>query len=230
MSPGDLIIQNKGNGWSAIKILAIDPWADGSSTAHCLAFATVKEKPTVASLRLADIMLLHAPIDAGSFREGWEKIGNQPPTTDDLVGFVQYLKSTDFARYVTFTGQDSREIVRKVDEHYQRANALSNQGKRLEAIQEYSLSIDLFPLFFEAIDNRAFTYMELSMFREALNDFEQSLEVNPVGVTAFFSKGECLMKLGELKAAETVFQEGLNRFPEKQAQFANFLNQVRTLQ
>ncbi|SOD28167.1 Tetratricopeptide repeat-containing protein [Variovorax sp. YR752] len=69
--------------------------------------------------------------------------------------------------------------------------------------------------------------MELGNFREALNDFEQSLRVNPDGPAAFFSKGECLMRLGELAAAEAIFAEGVERFPEKKALFQDFLKRVR---
>ncbi|AKJ27044.1 hypothetical protein AAW51_0353 [Caldimonas brevitalea] len=147
-----------------------------------------------------------------------------------MIGFVEYLKLTDFPRYISFTGQDSKEIVRKANEHYKLAYTLGDQGKRTEAIAEYSQPIELFPLFYEAIDNRAFIYMELGKIREALRDFEQSLRVNPNGMAAFFSKGECLMKLGDLKAAKDIFQEGQTRFPEQRATFTKFLEQVRALQ
>ncbi|WP_298208459.1 tetratricopeptide repeat protein [Acidovorax sp.] len=227
---GDVIVQQGKSGWSAIKILAIDPWPDGTAAAHCLTYQPIAVKPTIESLKQAPVLAWHAPINAGSFGQGWERIGNQAPIKEELVGFVEYLKLTDFPRYIAFTGQDSKVIVQKANEHYKRAYALGDQGKRVEAITEYSQAIELFPLFYEAIDNRAFTYMELGKFREALSDFERSLRVNPTGMAAFFSKGECLMKLGQLKAAEAVFQEGQSRFPEQQATFEKFLKQVRALQ
>ncbi len=229
VKPGDLIVQRDKDGWVAIKILAIDPWPDGTSAAHCLTYKSVPSKPTPESLKRAEVRIWHAPIDAGSFKEGWELIGNQAPSKDELVGFLEYLKLTDFPRYVSFTGQDSRDIVRKANEHYKRAYYLGDQGKRVEAIAEYSKAIDLFPLFYEAIDNRAFTYMELGKIREALSDFELSLRVNPNGMAAFFSRGECLMKLGDLAAAETIFLDGRSKFPEQRAMFEKFLNHVRAL-
>lgn len=227
---GDLIVQKKNDGWSAIKILAVDPWPDGTASAHCLLYRSMPQKPTAESLAHAEVFAWHAPIDAGSFSEGWERIGNQPPSQDELAGFVEYLKLTDFPRYITFTGQDVDVIVRSANEHYQKAYQLGEQGKRKEAIAEYSEAIELFPLFFEAIDNRAFTYMELGQFREALSDFNESLRVNPEGMAAFFSRGECMMKLGDLVAAEAVFREGLGRFPEQHAIFTEFLERVRALQ
>jgi len=230
VKPGDLIVQQKTSGWTAIKILLVDPWPDGSSSAHCLLYEEAFDKPTVESLNQAKISCWHAPINAGSFSEGWELIGNQTPTSDDLTGFIGYLKLTNFPRYVQFTGLNPNEIVRKSGEHYRRGCQLGDQGKKLEAIAEYSAAIDIFPLLYEAIDNRAFTYMELGQMREALCDFEQSLTVNPNGFSAFFSKGECLMKLGDLTAAEAIFQEGQSRFPEKHDIFTRFLEKVRALQ
>ena len=229
LRPGDLIVQQNEDGWSAIKILAVDAWPDGTSAAHCLTYRSVADKPTVESLRRATVRIWHAPIDAGSFDEGWERIGNEAPSRDDLVGFVEYLKLTDFPRYLSFTGQDVDDVIRKANAHYQRAYSLGEQGKRVEAVAEYDKAIDLFPLFYEAIDNRAFTHMELGEFTEALHGFEQSLRVNPNGMAAFFSRGECLMKLGELASAEAVFREGQHRFPEQRAMFAEFLDRVRAL-
>jgi tetratricopeptide (TPR) repeat protein len=223
VTPGDLLVKRAKDGWAALKILAVDPWPDGTATAHCMMYELAPDKPTVESLEQTPVLVWHTPINAGSFGQEWERIGNRPPGNDELDGFVEYLKLTDFRRYATFTGQDFREIIRKANEHYKRACALGDQGQRTEAIGEYTEAVELFPLLYEAIDNRAFTYMELGNFREALRDFELSLRVNPKGMAAFFSKGECLMKLGDFKAAAVVFQEGQGRFPEKGAMFTKFL-------
>lgn len=229
VTPGDLIVQRDKNGWKAIKILAVDPWPDGTSAAHCLTYRSVRSKPTVESLKQADVDIWHAPIDAGSFSKGWERVGNRAPSKDELIGFVEYLKQTNFPRYARLTGQDPKEIARKAEEHYNRAYSLGEQGKRVEAIAEYSQAIDLAPPFYEAIDNRALTYMELGKIDEALSDFELSLGVNPHGITAFVSIGECLMKLGDLAGVEAIVQEGQSRFPEERAPFAELLKRVRAL-
>ena len=227
---GDLLVQHDTNSWKAIKILAVDPWPDATAAAHCLIYSSLPSKPTAQSLHDATVYAWHAPTDAGSFDEEWDLIGNHPPSTDKLVGFFEYLKQTDFSRYVSVTGQDSQEIVRVANTHYKQAYVLGDQGQPAAAIAEYSRAIDLLPLFYEAIDNRAFTYMELGMIQEALQDLEQSLRVNPNGMTAFFYRGECLMKLGDLAVAEAIFQEGAHRFPKHQAMFVASLDLVRALQ
>lgn len=217
------------NGWVAAKILEVDSHPDGTATAHCLIYESQSDKPTIESSRRIQVRVWHAPVAAASFGTGWERIGNSLPTKKELAGFVEYLKLTDFPRYASFTGMDVREIVRKANDLYRRAYHLGEQGNRTGAIAAYSKAIDLFPLFYEALDNRALTYMELGQLREALLDFEQSLQINPGGTTAFFSRGECLMKLGDLAAAEAIFEEGGRRFSKHRAVFEEHLERVRAL-
>lgn len=229
LKPGDLIASKETDGWSAIKILAVDEWPDGSTAAHCLIYERTQAKPSLDSLRQTPVFAFHAPIDGASFGAQWETLGNQVPTAQELTGFVEYLKLADFPRYLAFTGQDAQQIVRAANDHYARANALCEEGRQEESIAEYDRAVELFPLFYEAIDNRAFTRMELGRYGEALQDFERSLQVHPEGAAAFFSRGECLMKLGELEPAEAVFRDGLTRFPEQRGLFADFLERVRNL-
>ena len=229
--PGDTLIQQAGDRmWRVVRIIEVDEAPDGGSTAHCLTYEPSYIKPTMASLPKLGIRVWHVPILAGSFLSGWERLGNQPITKDELRGFIEYLKHTNFQRYLLLTGQDAEKVVTKANGHYKKGNALGEQGKRNEAIDEYTAAVELFPLFYEAIDNRAFTYMELGKYEDALRDFELSLQVNPDGVSAFFSSGECLMKLGRLAEAEAIFEQGVTRFPEQRDLFSKFLKQVRGMQ
>ena len=231
IKPGDTLVQRAGDRmWRVVRILEVDEAPDGGSTAHCMTYEPSWMKPTMASLPKLGVRVMHVPILAGSFLSGWERLGNQPVSKEEMRGFIEYLKHTDFKRYVLLTGQDLEKVVTAANEHYKKANTLGEQGKRNEAIAEYTAAVELFPLFYEAIDNRAFTYMELGKYEDALRDFELSLQVNEDGVTAFFSKGECLMKLGKLSEAEAIFEQGVTRFPEQRELFSKFLKQVREAQ
>ncbi|MDR6517989.1 tetratricopeptide (TPR) repeat protein [Variovorax paradoxus] len=230
LKKGDVLAYRSDKAWRAVWVLEVDPWPDGTSVAHCLSYQPLDQKPTVESLKHAEVLIWHSPIDADGVSRGSELIGNRQPAEDDLIGFAEYLRLTDFPRYLELMGQDGHEIVHEANAHYLRGNELCEQGRKQEGIAEYDAAVELFPLFFEAIDNRAFTRMELGDFQGALEDFEQSLQVNPDGEAAFFSKGECLMRLGQLAAAESTFKEGRERFPGKKALFDEFLERVRAQQ
>lgn len=158
LEKGDIIIQQDEDAtWSVVRILELDVWPDSSLTAHCMTYHHASEKPDLDSLKDLKVFIGHAPIAATSFEYGWERIGNEPVLPQHVFGFVEYLKQTDFQRYATYTGQDIEDIVSRANAHYSAGYALGTEGKTQEAIREYSAAIDLFPLFFEAIDNRGFS-------------------------------------------------------------------------
>lgn len=228
LKAGDVITQREESGkWAVIKVLLVDVWPDSTETAHCRTYVATASRPDLAAVRKLEVRIGHAPIAAASFREGWELVGNQLVAREELDGFVVYLKHTDFSRYLEFTGQDPDKVIHDANAHYHRALELGDKNKRAEAIDEYGKAIDLFPLFYEAIDNRGFLYMELGDWRSALLDFEESLRVEPNGFHAYFSRGECLLRLGEFAEAEKVFAGGIARFPEHAKDLAKYRDLAR---
>lgn len=224
---GDVIARRTETGWAVTKILAIDVLPDGEAVAHCLMYRDAPGRPDLASSATLSVLTMHAPIRAASFSAGWERLGNSAVTPGEQAGFTEYLKQTDFPRYLAFTNQEAGPIVSEANRLYRRGIELGEAGNHHAAIVEYDKAIELFPLFFEAIDNKAFTYMDMGQYAEALVGFDQSLRVNPDGMAAFFSRGECLMRLDRLEEAEAVFLEGRDRFPEQRVLFTDFLQQVR---
>lgn len=220
---GDVITQDKGHkGWSVIKVLLIDEMAGYGPTFHCLTYDSSTVLPTMDSVRQLPVRIYHAPVAGTAFARGWTVLGNEAASQEELVGFIEYLKLTDFPRYLAFTGQDSKELVGRANALYREACRLGDEGRRVDAIRIYDEVIDIFPLFFEAIDNRAFTFMELGDYQTALSGFEDSLRINPDGTAAFFSRAECLLRLGRFEMARDLFSEGIGRFPEQQEMFRKF--------
>lgn len=228
MKAGDVITVQRENGeWACTRILVVDTWEDGTETFHCLCYKPTAEKPTEASVDSLDVAVFHAPIAGESFKATWQVLCSRPVTEAHLVGFVEYLRMTNFPRYIEFTKQDIDAIVARAHAHYKKAYALGEEGKKLESIKEYANAIDEFPMFYEAIDNLAFTYMELGNYSAALAEFKNSLRVNPDGNAAFFSRGECLLKLGRFDEAEKVFLEGAHRFRDHQTDYLRYLEITR---
>ncbi len=217
---GDVLAQPlpDGQGWSTLKVFAVE-----GATAHCLTYEAVARKPTLATLAQIAVRMAHAPRPPAALAEGWELLGNQPATGRELQG----LKYMDFALYVRLTGQDAAAIMRAAAGHFARAGTHAAEGRRIEAINEYGKAIELYPAYTDALDQRAFAFMELGLHQQALRDLDESLYLNPDGMSAFFCKGECLMKLGHLDEAEAIFTEGQQRFPEHAGQFNEFLKRTR---
>lgn len=219
---GDVITNKTATGWSTVRIIAVDAWPDGTEVAHCMFYETTAERPELGEVSSLPVKVMHAPIAMTGLRAGSELLGNIPVVKSDLEGFLVYLKHTDFQRYLSVSGQDAKEVVREANRHYSQGYAFAEAGNHERAISAYGAAIDLFPLFFEAIDNQGFSYMDTGRYDLALAAFEHSLEVNPDGATAFFSRGECLLRLGRLDEAAAVLKEAQTRFPEQRAGLARF--------
>lgn len=220
VTAGDVLAQPMadGHGWSVLKVFAVE-----GATAHCLTYEPSAAKPALAALAQATVRMAHAPRPSAALADGWELLGNQTASARELQG----LKYMDFELYVRLTGQDADAIRRAAGEHFERAGGHAAEGRRIEAINEYGKAIELYPLYSEALDRRAFSFMELGLHQQALRDLEESLYIDPDGMSAFFCKGECLMKLGHLDEAAAIFTEGQERFPEHATRFNEFLKRTR---
>jgi len=228
---GDIITQRREDGsWHVVKILAVDKLSDGRSTAHCLTYQPSGQKPTIGAMQDLVVFLHHSPVDAAEFANGWLLIGNTPSTVAELSGFAEYLKQTDFPRYAAVINQKVDDLFDEAKRNYRLGVAAGKNNQFAEAIEWYSIAIDQYPMFSEAIDNRGFVHMGMGQYSNAIRDFQRSLQVNPNGVRAFFAMGECLMKLDQFDEASQVFEAGLIKFPDRKALFSEFYNKAIDMQ
>lgn len=226
---GDILLQENDLTWQTVRILALDEVRVGLTVAHCMVYQKFESRPEIGELTDNRVMIWHMPIDGTSFIDGWETIGNEPIQEAQLIGYIEYLRHTDFPRYCELTGEDMDTRIKKSVEHFERATALSDEKKFQEAAVEYGKSVDAFPLYFEAADNQGLTLMDAGLYEDAIASFDRSLGINPDGVDAFFSKGECLMRLQRFDDAEAIFSEGAQRFRRKRALFKKYLKHTREL-
>lgn len=162
---------------------------------HLLSYEPMTELPEEIDLEELTVYSYHSPIDSKAFANAIY-LGNYPVVADDLIGYHEYLRQT----------QEPQYYVKIANEYYQTALRLTGMNLVFEAIDEYSKAIDLFPQFFEAIDNRAFCKMDLGLYLEAIEDFRLSLQENPGSFLAEFSIGECYFKLGDYSNAGKQFE------------------------
>lgn len=213
-SAGDIFYMKSGNKYNIYKLLVIDADAE---CYHVLCFSPLDSLPTISSIDNLSIFVYHSPFDKKAFA-GASLLTNKAVTSDDLIGYHEFLRQT----------QDAGFYVRIANSYYKSGLTLTDEKKHVEAIDAYSKAIDLFPQFFEAIDNRAFCKMDLCLWKEAIEDFKLSLEQKPNSLLAVFSIGECYFKLGDLKNAKQQFEIAHNIDPNHKApiQFLAKVNQL----
>jgi tetratricopeptide (TPR) repeat protein len=211
---GDIFYSFLDDQYHLFKLLKFDR---ERSTCHVLCYSPLRELPEETADFHPEIVVYHAPIDKNGFEKPtW--LTNQTLTSNDLIGFHEYLRET----------QPIDVVIGTADGYYKKAYSFTNENHFELAINEYSKAIDLVPGFFEAIDNKAFCKMSLGLWNEAIKDFSQSLSVKTNNLAAEFSIGECYLNLKDFDKAKEQFEKALRIDPTHQAS-KDFLKKVMKL-
>lgn len=203
LQEGDIFYTEYNGQYHVYKLLRKD---EAEETFHVLGYAPLDEAPTLIKLPGLEINLYHAPVHAAGFTNATFLVHSKV-TEDELIGYYEYQRRTD---------NDFETIAKKATGYYHEAYLLTDQEKYEAAIEAYSRAIELVPTFFEAIDNRAFCKMDLGRWRDAIEDFTLSLQVNPGSLLAEFSIGECYYRLGEFEKAKLQFEKCVRLDPAHQ--------------
>ncbi|MBN2151779.1 MAG: tetratricopeptide repeat protein [Candidatus Lokiarchaeota archaeon] len=207
---GDLYYDLVDGKFYVYQILRIDSFANGEQIHHLKSYHPLDREPVEADIDGLEVFVWHSPFEP-QLKSRY--LGHRDLVPEDLEGFHVYLKMTDFKRYIKETRQDVDAVIKRAKQHFNEGNRLAEAGEFEEAMGWYDKAIDEFPYFYEAIDNKAFTLMDLARWNEAISCFEDSLKVEPRNVAAVFSIGECLFKLGEFEGAAARFRAALEIEP-----------------
>lgn len=213
-SIGDIFYTKTDGKYNLFKLLVDDKEFE---CYHILTYSPLDNLPTVDSIDNLQVFVYHSPFDKKAFA-GATLLTNKLITANDLIGYHEYLRQT----------QEPIYYVSIANSYYKAGLKLTDEKKHYEAIDSYTKAIDLFPQFFEAIDNRAFCKMDLGLWSDAIEDFKISLQQNPNSLLAEFSIGECYFKMGDYQNAKQQFEKAYSIDPDHQApkQFLNKINAI----
>jgi tetratricopeptide (TPR) repeat protein len=100
--------------------------------------------------------------------------------------------------------------------YYRLGNALYDQGRREEAIENYQKAIELRPDYVKAIVNLGVVLNENSQSEEALRHFEKAEELAPNDVTVLCNKGQALYALQRHSDAIDLYLRSMELEPKNQ--------------
>ncbi|ESP94208.1 MULTISPECIES: tetratricopeptide repeat protein [Pseudoalteromonas] len=215
---GDFYVKQKDK-WETLKIINVDSDNPDDTTLHVTFFQHSEKKPTESSVEQLGVLVGHTPLSTEALAEDWELIGNKPVKKSELGYFHEYLKHSNFQKYAHVTGQTVEELIALANTKYKEAYSLSEQKKFNDAISLYLEALNIFPMFYEAIDNIAFIYMDTGDCQEALKYFDHSLSINPSNVTARYYMGQCYIQLREYQAAASLYKDTMEQFPNEKEAF-----------
>ena len=176
------------------------------NTYHVLGYTPMNALPDPEKADELSVFIYHFPIEKNGFSNPI-LFKKSTVRDEELTGYHEYLRQT----------QSIDSIIQEATRYFHEGYALTDQQKLEEAIEKYSMAINLYPTLYEAFDNRAFCKMDLGRWREAIEDFKLSLTIHPYSALAEFSIGECFMKLGDRTAAKEYFNRALALEPDHEA-------------
>jgi tetratricopeptide (TPR) repeat protein len=212
---GDIFYTTLNGQYHFHKVLRVD---DAFNTYHVLTYDPVSMLPAGLDTQALTIFAYHSPIDKNGF-ENPVRVTQSEVTDDELTGFHTYIRVTD----------NMDLAIPEATRYFHEGYALTDEKKHEEAIRKYSIAVELFPLLYEALDNRAFCKMDLGRWQDAIDDFRLSLQIHPFSALAEFSIGECYLKMGDLEIAKIQFQKSLEIDPGYDLP-QEFLNRVAVLE
>jgi tetratricopeptide (TPR) repeat protein len=168
------------------------------NTYHVLGYSPMQALPDPEKTDDLSVFIYHFPIDKNGF-ENPVLFKKDKIRDEELIGYHEYLRQS----------QNIDSIIQEATRYFQEGYSLTDLQKHEEAIEKYSMAVNLFPTLYEAIDNRAFCKMDLGRWQEAIEDFKLSLTIHPYSALAEFSIGECYTKLGDHASAKEYFHKAL---------------------
>ncbi|WP_290792327.1 tetratricopeptide repeat protein [Flavihumibacter sp. UBA7668] len=213
-SEGDIFYTHFDNQYHIYKLLV---FVIDLECYHVLGYKPLDTLPSTKNIDSLTVAVYHSPIDKNGFKNA-KLLTNDKISSKDLIGYHEYLRQMKEPNY----------YIPIANEYYQAGLRLTEEKRHYDAIDSYSKAVDLMPDFFEAIDNRAFCKMDLGQWAGAIEDFQESLEVNPNSLLAEFSIGECYLKMDNYQKAKEQFEKAIAIDQTHQAP-KDFLKKVNEL-
>jgi tetratricopeptide (TPR) repeat protein len=101
-------------------------------------------------------------------------------------------------------------------------NALRDEGKYSEALENYNKIIATNSSFYEALSNRGYVQYMLGNYSAAINDYNKALAIKPNDKNIIFNRVLCYQKLGKTELAEKEIENSISK-GDNSAQSYNLL-------
>ena len=188
-----------------------------SETVHVLTYKPLNKEPTIIDLDSLEVLVYHSPISSKGFSNP-VLLTNKAVTKEDIAGYEEFCNQMEF----------KEGMFTLANHFYLSGLKLTDSNNHRQAIKSYELAYNIFPQFFEAIDNCAFCFMDLGEWENAIKCFKQSLEVNPNSFLATFSIGESHLKNGNPQKALDYFSLAKQINPSEKA-VDQFINKAKSM-
>lgn len=219
---GDILTSYTNDKYYLVKVIDID---EENDIYHISMYGPFDEVPKNTAENREIIFSLHVPVTNLKIET---VLGNVDVTGEELKAYNEFLKITNFKKYVEMNNLKVEDIANDANKEFALGNEEYEQGNFKDAIYHFSNALNTYPGFFEAADNRGLARMALGELNEAIKDFEFSTMINPESHISFFCIGECYFHLGEMEKAKESFGKALEIKPDDEVT-EEFLSKIEAM-
>lgn len=205
---GDILTSYLNEKHYLVKIIEVD---EDNDIYHISMYGPFDSTPENKPENFENVFSLHVPVTNLKLEK---VLGNVPVTGEELKAYNEFLKITNFKKYVEINNLKVEDIANDANEQFRIGNEKYEEGNFNDAIYYYSNALNIYPGFSEAADNRGLSRMAIGELNEAIKDFEFSIMINPDSHVAYFCIGECYYHLGDMQKAKEYLEKSLDIKPD----------------
>lgn len=222
MKIGDISTTYTNEKYYLVKVIDID---EENNIFHVSMYGPFDSVPENTPKNREKVFALHLPIQD---LKADNILGNMPVTGQELKGYSEFLKITNFKKYVEINNLKVEDIANEANAEFALGNEKYEQQNFKDAIYHFSNALNIYPGFFEAADNRGLSRMAMGELNEAIKDFEFSTMVNPDSHIAYSCIGECYYHLKDFKKSKEYFLKSQEVKPDDEVTI-DFLGRLEDL-
>lgn len=164
-------------------------------------FHSLSCKPVEEDIQALRPLVMHMPISSDGFGSP-TVFSSHPVTKNNLIGYYEYLKRHDFNQYIQETGEDLNSVIQRAQAYYDSAMQHFVSEKYKEAIDLYCEVLNEFPLFHEAAEFLALSYMNMEQYDEALYWLDYSVAASGHTFRLDLIRSECYALKDDMESAK----------------------------
>lgn len=147
------------------------------------------------------------------YNEQWDNLNKQPEIQEALqeMNAAEQQEEEQREKEQTLTAWD----------YFRRGFRANNEGRKDEAIAEYSKAIELDPKLAAAFNNRGIIYDDLEQYQKAIDDYNKAIELDPNYAVAYNNRGTIYDKLKQRQRALEDYDKAIELDPNYKTAYYN---------
>uniref|UniRef100_A0A8C2F9S4 Mitochondrial import receptor subunit TOM34 n=1 Tax=Cyprinus carpio TaxID=7962 RepID=A0A8C2F9S4_CYPCA len=136
-------------------------------------------------------------VDGPSWREKLPPIPTVPMSVKESLAQAASSASSPQQNSVIDNKKNAPgpEAAKKAKALKEEGNAFVKKGEHKKAVEKYTQSLGLNPTEVTTYTNRALCYLSLKMYKEAISDCDEALQLDSANVKAFYRRGQANKEL-----------------------------------